>query len=66
MSQEFRDSRGRPIRRGDRVMFRGEVYTVADFMPGLGRFGSAVVEFKEPDVHTDEVADELSVDKVDE
>ena len=61
----YRDSTNQAIEVGDKVMFRGKIYTIANFLPGLGRLGSAVVEFVEDEIHTDETPDELSVDRVD-
>jgi len=57
------DSVNRPIQVGDRVKFRGEVYTIKEFVPGAGIYGTAQIRFEEPQ-HTDEVADEISVDRV--
>lgn len=57
------DSTGKPIQIGDRVKFRGELYTIKRFMLGKGRGGIAAVEFEEAQ-HTDEIADEWSVDLV--
>lgn len=57
------DSTNQPIDVGDKVRFRGQVYTISGFVPGEGRFGTSVIEFVEPQ-HTDEVADEISVDRV--
>jgi hypothetical protein len=57
------DSTGKPIAVGDRVRFRGRVYTITAFRPGQGRFGSAAIEFDEP-CHTTETPDEVSVDFV--
>jgi hypothetical protein len=55
----------RPIEVGDRVLFRGKVYTIKEFMPGRGRFGTAEILFEESqEGHTDEIADEISVDRV--
>jgi hypothetical protein len=59
----FEDSTGKPIKIGDRVKFRTEFYTINEFIPGIGRFGSAVILFGEK-CHTSEMPDELSVDKV--
>ena len=59
----FRDSVNRPIKVGDRVRFRGQIYTITGFRPGQGRHRSAAIEFAE-EVHIDEVPDEISVDFV--
>lgn len=60
----YYDSAGRSIREGNRVRFRGEVYTIKSFKPGEGRSGTAAIEFEEPEIHTEEVPDEWSVDLV--
>jgi len=58
------DSTGRIINVGDRVRFRGQVYTIKEFKPDSGgRFNLTQILFEEPQ-HTDEIADELSVDLV--
>lgn len=58
------DSTGKHIRIGSKVRFRGQIYTIADFVPdGKGRFGTSQIKFKE-EQHTTEVADEISVDLV--
>ena len=57
------DSAGRPIRLGSKVKFRGQEYTIAEFIPGTGRCVTHQITFKE-EQHTPEVADELSVDVV--
>lgn len=59
---DYHDSTNQPIKVGDRVRFRGQVYTIKEFKPGLGRFGTAVIEFHETP-HTDMLADEITVDK---
>ena len=61
MKVVFQDSTGKPISVGDPVLFRGEKYTIKEFLPGKGRWGCAAIEFNE-EQHTDEVADECSVD----
>jgi len=58
------DSTGKPISIGDRVRFRGQVFTIKGFRPGEGRFGSAVVEFEEVVVHTNETPDEIGIDRI--
>jgi hypothetical protein len=57
------DSTGQPIQVGDRVRFRGKVYTIKAFEPASGRLRTATIHFNE-EQHTAEVADEVSVDKV--
>jgi hypothetical protein len=56
------DSAGRPIRIGNRVRWRGQIYTIKAFSADVGRCGTRIIEFEEP-LHVDgEVPDELSVD----
>ena len=57
------DSTGNHIQVGDSVRFRGEVYTIRQFVFGEGLHGTASILFVE-DQHTNEVADEISVDKI--
>lgn len=57
------DSTGTPIQVGDRVRFRGRVYTIKSFLPKEGRAGTSAITFEEPQ-HIAEPADEWSVDKV--
>lgn len=59
----FFDSTNKPIKAGDRVRFRGQDYTISQFIPGDGRWGCAVIKFEEPQ-HTGEQADECSVDLI--
>lgn len=64
MTQYF-DGVNRSINIGDKVRFRNHIYTIKRFLPGAGVHGSAAIEFDEPQ-HTAEVADEISVDLVDD
>lgn len=60
------DSAGKPIKVGDRVRFRGGIYTIKAFRPGAGRGGCNALDFEE-DVtgpHASEVPDEIGVDRV--
>ncbi len=57
------DSSGQPINVGDMVRFRGEVYTIKNFLFGCGIHGTSQIEFEE-EQHTEEVADEISVDRI--
>lgn len=57
------DSAGKVIHVGDRVMFRGQTYTIKAFDNHGGRYGTRVIKFKEPQ-HVEEVADEISVDLI--
>ena len=61
------DRTGKMIKVGDMVLFRERVYTIRNFLPGMGRAGIACIEFVEQDrhdAHTDEVPDEWLVDLV--
>ncbi len=61
----YQDSTGKPIKVGDRVRFRGQVYTIERFVPGEGSLDTARIVFVESQAqHTDEPADEISVDLV--
>ena len=58
------DSTGKPVMIGDRVRFRGQDYTIAEFInPGEGSCGTSQIRFEE-DVHTEEIADEISIDLI--
>lgn len=57
------DSAGRKIREGSRVKFRQHEYTIKRFYGREGLCGTAQIEFIESQ-HTDEIADEISVDLV--
>ena len=57
------DSKGNSIKVGDKVMFRGKVYTIKRFLPTKGAGGSSQIEFEEKQ-HTPEIADEISIDLV--
>jgi len=61
----YQDSTGKDIKIGDRVRFRGRVYTIQRFIPGEGSLETARITFIEPQ-HTAEDACETSVDLVDE
>lgn len=58
------DSAGTPIRRGDRVRFRGREYTIKGFVEGEGSYGTAKIVFEEKEVHTFEVPCETNVDLI--
>lgn len=62
-NEQYCDSTGQSISVGDKVNFRGSVYTIAAFYPTEGRNYTARIEFVELQ-NTDEPADELSVDKL--
>jgi hypothetical protein len=55
------DSTGNNLNIGDRVRFRGQVYTIKEFLFDKGIHGTAAIKFVEPQ-HTEEQADEVSVD----
>lgn len=57
------DSTGKGIVVGDRVKFRGEEYTIKEFLLGKGSGGTSQIEFEEPQ-HIQEIADEASVDRI--
>ena len=57
------DSTGKPIRPGDRVLFRGREYTITRLRPREGRYGTCGIDF-DMVPHTDEPADEVNVDLV--
>lgn len=61
----FYDSTNKPIKVGDRVIFRGKPYTIKRFLPGKLNSCIATIQFVE-DQHVTEVADEWSVDLVNE
>ena len=58
------DSAGRPIKVGDRVRYRGQIYTIQGFEPGEGRLGCQGLVFTE-EPHTTEYPDEVAVDRCD-
>ena len=57
------DSTGKHIEIGDKVRFRGKEYTIKEFFPGRGAYGTSQIGFKE-EQHTQEIADEISVDQI--
>ena len=57
------DSTGRTIGVGDRVNWRGQIYTIKAFGEAVGRHGTRAILFEEP-LHHDEVPDEIAVDLV--
>ena len=59
---EHTDGVGRPIKAGDSVHFRGEVYTIKGFSTRASDNG-LLVHFEE-ECHTEEQATEISVDLV--
>ena len=57
------DSTGKPLDIGNRVRFRGQMYTIKGFGENTGECGTTTLEFEEPR-HTPEIPDEISVDLV--
>ena len=57
------DSTGKSIKIGDKVKFRGTIYTIEEFLNTKGASDSPQIRFKETQ-HTDEIADEFSIDLV--
>lgn len=64
MTWEPQDSAGRLINVGDRVHWRGQIYTIKAFGKAEGRAWTRTIEFEEPLHITDEVPDEIGVDLV--
>ena len=62
--REPQDSMGRAIAVGDRVSWRGQLYTIKAFGDLIGRLGTHAISFEEPLHIQDEVPDEISVDLV--
>ena len=58
------DSTGRVIRAGDRVNWRGQIYTIKAFGDLSGRYGTRTILFDEPLHLQDEIPDEIAVDLV--
>jgi hypothetical protein len=62
---KYADSRNNPIDVGDKVRWRGSIYTIKKFFPKEGRMGTARIEFME-EIPEDKLAlgspDEISVD----
>lgn len=59
---EYQDSAGIPIGVGDRVRHRGNEYTIARFVDGMGSLGCAGIVFEEDPPGPS--ADEITVDKI--
>ena len=57
------DSTGQPINEGDKVRFRGQIYTINNFGPCAAPYNVRDIYFVE-DQHTIEIANEISVDKI--
>lgn len=56
------DSAGRFIQIGDRVRFRGEIYTIDSFGKETGH--GIEVNFVEKEIHTKEQPTEWSIDRI--
>ncbi len=63
MTQHY-DSAGRAIYIGNKIKFRGEIFTLADFGPNEDHYNVATLIFEEPIEHTPEVPHESNVDLV--
>lgn len=62
--QVYADSTGRPISIGDKLKFRGKEFTLKGFGPNDEHYDVATLIFEEPIDHTDEVPNEITVDKI--
>lgn len=60
---QYYDSTGQLIKVGDIVRFRGVELTIAKFVSGEGRLGTASIRFEEVQTNP-ELADEISVDLI--
>ena len=58
------DSTGRSIGVGDRVSWRGQLYTIKSFGDPIGRFGTRTIAFEESLHVQNEIPDEIAVDLV--
>ena len=47
MATYSKDSSNKPIKVGDTVAFREKEYTIKEFKPGEGRYGSSAIVFEE-------------------
>ena len=65
MMRSPQDSTGKTIGVGDRVNWRGQIYTIKAFGNPVGLLGTRVIVFEEPfHIITDHAPDEISVDLV--
>ena len=64
MTRTPQDSAGRPIAVGDRVSWRGQIYTIKSFGDLIGRYGTRAILFEESLHIHDEIPDEIAVDLV--
>ena len=60
--QAPQDSTGQPIGVGDRVSWRGQIYTIKSFGEPIGRFGTRAIAFEEALHINGEIPDEIAVD----
>ena len=61
------DSARNPIQVGNKVRFRGQIYTIKEFSDEKGPyFKTPVLIFEEESIHTDEIPEEAIVDLVKE
>lgn len=65
MTRAFQDSTGRAISVGDRVRWRGQLYTIKAFGEAVGRRGTCAIVFEEMLHIQNETPDEIAVDLVD-
>lgn len=57
------DSTGKIVIIGSKVKFRGQEYTIKDWREKEGFQGTCTFEFEEKQ-HTNEIADEISIDLI--
>ena len=57
------DSTGNIIVEGNKVKFRGEIYTIKRFLDSWGACNTPQIEFVE-EQHVPEIADEISIDLI--
>lgn len=57
------DSTGKIVKVGDPVKFRGKEYTIKEFLSTKSTGGTSQIAFEEKQ-HTDEIADEVSIDLI--
>ncbi len=62
--REPQDSSGKTIHVGNRVRWRGQIYTIKAFGGFDGRHGTRAIEFEEPLHLSGEIPDEIAVDLV--
>lgn len=57
------DSTGKIVTEGNKVRFRGEIYTIKRFLETTGACDTPQIEFEE-EQHVTEIADEISIDLI--